>query len=230
MPERAFRPAKRLRRTSAARQLEIVAAVLELARDRGPDAITTHAIADRVGVTQGAVFRHFPDKEAIWLAVFAWVGAELERVVGTAVDDAASPLANLERIFVAHVGLVASNPGLPRMLFHELQTPGGSRVRDAVRTIVTAYRRRLTRLFDLAKAAGEVSANLDTALAPVLFIGAVQGLVIDAALGATAAHLARRSRPAFALLRDGWCVRDSRAAGATRGALRTLPPAPRATR
>ena len=66
------------------RRREIVAAVLELARERGPDSITTQAIADRIGVTQGALFRHFPDKEAIWLAVFAWVRESL----GAVLDDA----------------------------------------------------------------------------------------------------------------------------------------------
>ena len=52
---------------------DIVATVVELARDCGPDAITTQAIADRRGLTHGAVFRHFPDKQAIWTAVFDWV-------------------------------------------------------------------------------------------------------------------------------------------------------------
>ena len=54
---------------------------LVLARERGPDAITTQAIADRIGVTQGAIFRHFPDKEAIWMAVFAWVRESLGTVL-----------------------------------------------------------------------------------------------------------------------------------------------------
>ena len=70
--------APRHRLTTDQRQQEIVAVVLALARARGPDAITTQAIADRMGLTQGAVFRHFPDKEAIWLAVFAWVRESLE--------------------------------------------------------------------------------------------------------------------------------------------------------
>ncbi|HEX6974797.1 MAG TPA: helix-turn-helix domain-containing protein, partial [Vicinamibacterales bacterium] len=60
--------APRHRLTTDQRQREIVATVLALARERGPDAITTQAIAQRMGLTQGAVFRHFPDKEAIWLA------------------------------------------------------------------------------------------------------------------------------------------------------------------
>jgi AcrR family transcriptional regulator len=185
------------------RQAEIVAAVLELARDRGPDAITTQAIAERIGVTQGAVFRHFPDKDAIWLAVFAWVRAALLGLFETALDEAASPLANLERVFHAHVALVAENPGLPRVLFHELRSTGDSKVRPAVRSMIGDYRQRLAQLFDAARASGELPRALDPALATVLFIGAVQGLVIQAAL-VGGGGLAKNAATMFALLRDGY--------------------------
>jgi len=202
--ERNFaKPKRRMRLSSGERQEEIVAAVLALARERGPDAITTQAIAERIGVTQGAVFRHFPDKDAIWLAVFAWVRAALLRLFETALDEAASPLANLERVFHAHVALVAENPGLPRVLFHELRSTGDSKVRPAVTSMLGEYGQRLAKLFDQAKASGEVPTDLDPALASVLFIGAVQGLVIQAAV-AGEAKLAGSAGPMFALLRHGF--------------------------
>jgi len=193
--------AKRL--SSGERRLEIVQAVLDLAGERGPDAITTQAIAERIGVTQGALFRHFRDKDAMWVAVFEWVRAALGAAVDAAIDDARSPLANLERVFVAHVGLVAEHPGVPRALYHELQTVN-SPVRGAVRAMVRDYRQRLLRIFEQAKATGELPPDLDAALASVLFIGAVQGLVIQAALAGGEAGLARSARPMFALLLGGY--------------------------
>jgi AcrR family transcriptional regulator len=202
------RPAStRSRRLSSDdRQREIVAAVLALARERGPDAITTHAIAARMGVTQGAIFRHFPDKAAIWLAVFAWVRNGLDEALGAALAraDAHSPLAQLEAAFRAHVAFVAQHPGVARVLFHELQYPGGSPVRAEVQRMIARYRARLGRLFRAASAAGELPLDLDAALASVLFIGAVQGLVIDAALAGNDAAMSRRAAPTFRLLLDGY--------------------------
>jgi TetR/AcrR family transcriptional regulator len=186
------------------RQREIVGAVLALARERGPDAITTQAIADRIGVTQGALFRHFPDKEAIWLAVFAWVRESLGVVFATAVEKPKSPLAKIEAAFLAHVAFIAANPGVPRVMFHELQYPGDSPVRTEVRAMITAYRKRLGLLFAQAKAAGELPPNLDTALAPILFIGAVQGLVIHASLAGDETGMMKRARQLFPLLLHGY--------------------------
>src|SRR4029079_9258432 len=110
---------------------------------------------ERIGVTQGALFRHFPDKDAMWVAVFEWVRAALGAAVDAAIDDGRSPLANLERVFVAHVGLVAEHPGVPRALYHQLQTVN-SPARGAVPAMVRDYRQRLLRIFEQAKAAGEL--------------------------------------------------------------------------
>jgi AcrR family transcriptional regulator len=195
---------RRQRLSGEQRQREIVSTVLELARDHGPDAITTHAIAERMGVTQGALFRHFPDKQAIWLAVFAWVREALGARLDEAMRDARSPLAALARAFEAHVTFVAEHPGVPRILFHELQYPAQSAVRTEVRAMVLGYRKRLKALFVEARARREVSASLDLDLAPVLFIGAVQGLVIQAALNGNDRAAARRARAAFALLLEGF--------------------------
>jgi TetR/AcrR family transcriptional regulator len=190
------------------RQREIVAAVLSLAREHGPDAITTQAVADRVGVTQGAIFRHFPDKQAIWLAVFRWVRAALRTVFESALAKGGSPLAQIEHAFTGHVEFIAANPGVPRVMFHELQYPGDSPVRAEVRAMISGYRSGLAGLFAQAKAAGELPRKLDADLATMLYIGTIQSLVIQASLSGDEASMTRRSRRAFALLRDGYRGRN----------------------
>lgn len=196
--------ATRQRLTTDARQREIVATVLALACERGPDAITTQAIADRMGVTQGAVFRHFPDKESIWIAVIAWVRESLEAAFAKALRKGDTPLERIEQALLAHVALIAANPGVPRIVFHELQYPGDSRVRTGVREMISDYRRRLVRLFAQAKAAGELPADLDAALASVLFIGTVQGLVIQASLAGDEAAMVKRARKLWRILLHGY--------------------------
>jgi AcrR family transcriptional regulator len=142
----------------------------------------------------------------------------------------AARAAGMERAFRAHVGLVAKHPGVPRALYHELQMAGDSRVRAAVRAMVGDYRRRLMRLFEQAKGRGELPRDLDAALATVLLIGAVQGLVIQAALAGGGVTLDKRAQPMFALLLDGYRGGRGRPRRATRAAPRTSPAVPRATR
>ncbi|MFZ1682105.1 MAG: helix-turn-helix domain-containing protein, partial [Rhizobiaceae bacterium] len=60
---------KRTRLPAEARKAEIVLAALRLVDEAGPDALTTEKIAVAIGLTQPALFRHFPRKELIWTAV-----------------------------------------------------------------------------------------------------------------------------------------------------------------
>jgi AcrR family transcriptional regulator len=182
-----------------------VQAVLTLAAQRDPGAITTVAIAEQVGVTHGALFRHFADKEAIWAAVFDWVSGALGKVVGQAFAEGRDPLETLQRVFVAHVGFVEAHPGVPRILFHELQRAGDSPGRARLRELVLEYRRRLAGLFEAAKKARQVDAMLDAEAAAVLFIGTVQGIVLHTALFARAGSMQAHARRILPLLLYGFC-------------------------
>lgn len=194
---------RRQRLSGDERRQETVAAVIDLARDHGPDSITTQAIADRIGVSHGALFRYFPDKAAIWTAVIEWVRGRLGRVIDGAIDAGGAPLAVIERLFHAHVDFVASHPGVPRILFHELQRPADSPFRKVARLIVGTYRQRLCALFAQAKQANQLPASLDEQAAAALFIGTVQGLVVQSSLFPGETDMREAARRIFPLLLDG---------------------------
>ena len=193
----------RKRLSAEERRRDVVAAVVELAREHGPEGITTQAIADRIGVTQGALFRHFPDKAAMWTAVFDWVREELGSVVDAAFAAGGEPLAILERVFHAHVAFVARHPGVPRILFHELQRPAESDLHERVRRMVAGYRQRLCGLLNDARQCGQLAADLDEEAAAVLFIGTVQGLVVQSTLFRSEEGMQSAARRIFPLLIDG---------------------------
>ena len=74
-----------------------VETVLALAAEQNPSEITTAAISARMNLTQGALFRHFPTKEALWTAVMEWVAERLMQRIERAVTEAPGPLAALRR-------------------------------------------------------------------------------------------------------------------------------------
>ncbi|MCX8087198.1 MAG: TetR/AcrR family transcriptional regulator [Rhodocyclaceae bacterium] len=194
----------RQRHSTEERREETIEAVIDLASERGPDGITTQAIAMRIGVTHGALFRHFPDKLSIWRAVFEWLGSRLGRIADMATAAGGSPLIVLERLFHAQVDFVAQHPGVPRILFHELQRPAGSPLQALARNIVGGYRERVKLLIARAKAAGELPHELDEDAAAVLFIGMIQGLVVQSTLFSGALDMRETARRVFPLLLDGY--------------------------
>lgn len=185
------------------RQAEMVQAVLTLTEQQGVETITTTDIAKRVGLSQGAVFRHFPNKQSIWLAAIDWVQQALLAAIDAAAESKSQPLERLQAMFEAHVDFVARHPGVPRLLFHELQQPGDSLVKKSVRTLLAAYRRRLVGLLDEAQRAGQAQAGLDTDAAATLFIGMIQGLVMQTLLMGNTKAMRKIAGGLFAIYLDG---------------------------
>ncbi|MBN9459852.1 MAG: TetR family transcriptional regulator [Burkholderiales bacterium] len=185
------------------RRAVTVETVIGLAAEQNPSEITTAAIATRMGLTQGALFRHFPTKDAIWQAVMEWVAERLFARIERAAAGAATPLAALEAIFQAHVEFIAAHPGVPRMLFGELQRAEGSAARRMVQALLVRYRARVVELIAQGQAQGEIAAEIDPAPAATLFIGAVQGLVMQSMLAGDVKRMRRDAPGAFAIFRRG---------------------------
>ena len=185
------------------RRAQTVAAFVELAAGQNPGDITTTAIARHMGVTQGALFKHFPTKDAILQAVMEWVSERILARVDTAAHGAPSPLAAIEAIFLAHAEFVAEHPGVPRMLFGELQRAGMTPPKQLVQTLLHRYRERLVQHFEAGKAAGELPATLDVDAAITLFLGTLQGLVMQALFANDVRRIRRDAPRVFAIYRRG---------------------------
>jgi len=185
------------------RRAATVEAVIELAAQQNPSDITTTAIADHMGLTQGALFRHFPTKDAIVEATMSWVSERLLASVDKAAERAPSPAAALQAMFMAHVDFVARHPGVPRMLFGELQRAGDTLPKRMVRTLIQKYSTRLHRQLEAGRLQGEFDHSLDVDAASTLFIGTIQGLVMQSLLAGSTTRIRRDAPRAFAIYRRG---------------------------
>ncbi len=185
------------------RRAATVQAVVDLAAEQNPAEITTTAIADRMGLTQGALFRHFPNKDAILEATMSWVSERLLARVDKAAEGAATPAAALEAMFMTHIDFVARHPGVPRMLFGELQRPGETLPKRMVQTLIRQYEQRLRRLMEAGKTQGELHAELNVDAAAVLFIGTIQGLVMQSLLAGKVSRIRRDAPAVYVIYRRG---------------------------
>ncbi len=185
------------------RRAVTIKAVVELAAKQNPSEITTTAIARHMGVTQGALFKHFPTKDAILQAVMEWAAERLLARLDKAVETATTPLGKLEAMFMAHVAFVVEHPGVPRMLFGDLQRAEPTAAKRMAQTLLRRYGERLQRLLEEGKAAGELAAALDTEAAATLFIGMLQGLVMQSMLAGDVELIRRDAPRVFALYRSG---------------------------
>jgi len=190
----------RPRRSGESRQQQIVETVLDLVAEHGADGVSVQAIADRIGLSQPAVFRHFPSKEAIWVAVMSWLEEQLAAIhQGAGASFAESPLTILKHMFTQHVCMVERHPALAKIIFSDhlrLQFPS---LQTRFAGIHSAYERRIVTLLQRAKIQALVPASLPTDDAATLFLCMIQGLGFQFAIARRPMQLRHEADQVFAL-------------------------------
>jgi len=106
-------------------------------------------------------------------------------------------------MFMSHVEFVVEHPGVPRMMFGELQRADSTPAKRMVQTLIQRYGQRLNRLLERGKACGELSPDLDSEAAATLFIGTIQGLVMQAMLAGEVERMRRDAPRVFAIYARG---------------------------
>ena len=105
-----------LRRTSEVRQVELTDAALHIIATQGIAALSTRSLAQQVGLSSGAIFRHFPSIEAVLEAVVARVEAVLESTLPAATLP---PAERLQRFVEGRSTAVGSQLGILRLVVSE---------------------------------------------------------------------------------------------------------------
>jgi len=89
------------------------------------------------------------------------------------------------------------------MLFGELQRAEDTQAKQMVRTLLASYSERLVTLIDSGKTVGELVPEVDTVAAATLFIGTIQGLVMQSLLAGKPQSMLSQAAGVFAIYRRG---------------------------
>jgi len=167
--------AKQYERTEV-RQEQIADAALAILSESGLRRFTTQAIAERVGIADGTIFRHFKNKEEIVLAAMD----RLEGLMFAESDiEGADPLVRLEAFFRKRARLLGGDTPMFRLMFSEqfLHAAG-----DLARTKLRGWR---TRNLDIVRNCfEELAADGRTphGLTPDALVPVLQGILLTFSL------------------------------------------------
>jgi len=142
------------------RKQEIVEATLALAAEQGLKNLTTQAIAERVGIAQPTIFRHFNSRDAIFGAVIGWVAENLFYVLEQLEHDPAPPDERLRRLLQRQLAFIGKRRGIPRVVFSDRLQVESPALKAAVREIYQRLLGRIARLLEEGRVCGCFRADL----------------------------------------------------------------------
>jgi len=112
-------PRERNRRGQGGRlRADIVTAAADLLDDAGTEqAVTLRAVARRVGIAAPSIYAHFPDRQAILLAVVQDAFAELAQSLRATTTTEADAVTRLRAACMAYLNFAATHPQRYRVMF-----------------------------------------------------------------------------------------------------------------
>jgi len=173
-----------MRKPADLRKAEIVAKVIDLADRIGPDRVTTGAVAKAVGVTQAALFRHFPTKADMWGATADHVAETLSAAWTEALARTDDPVLGLESLIATQLDRIAATPALPVLLFSRELNVENADLRAAFRKLLAAFHGHIVRTAAAAQESGQIRRDIPASDIAVLLSSLVQGVAIRWSLGA----------------------------------------------
>ncbi len=160
------------------RKAEILDVALTLAFEGGPNRVTTVAIAERLGVTQPAIYRHFRSKADLWAAITERLGAEVSANISQAESTNGTPEQRLRSLILGHLFLISRTPALPEIMLARDPNSEDAVVRVAMQSRMAEFQRVLVNTCAAAQGAGELDIDIDVRDMAALIMGVLQSLVL----------------------------------------------------
>ena len=191
------------RQSTLVRQHQIIEAVRGLITTKGMESVTIDAIAEEVGLTEGAIYRHFTSKHQILSLLIDDIEENLVNTLRNATVEGASALKNLERILEAHLSDVEGHRAASFIVITEAMGFDGTGLSPRVSLMLTHYLDFIRGVLENGIQEGSVRADVGVDAAATAFLGLVQSTATLWALNGYSSPLAERRAQMWDLYKRG---------------------------
>jgi len=174
------------------RQREIISAARKLIVKYGSEHVTVRRMAKEIGVSEGAIYRHFKSKKD----VLSFLVDDIENTLIADINENYVPQANtletLEKIIQGHISAVEQRRGVTFQVIAEIISLGEKKLNNKAYNVISRYTERIKELLSEGVASGVIKQDIDVEAAATLFFGMTQGLVNTWALSNYSFNLEER--------------------------------------
>lgn len=167
---------KLVRRKKIDRRSQILQVVLEMLKEEDYKAVSMARLAEKVGVSEAALYRNFRNKSAIFSAVVDFIEATLLDLFGRIRDDqTTSPLVHVQQMVNVLLDFVDANPGLGRILLCQDQLLEDLKLRRRMIELLETLETRIRLEYRSAMEAGLLPMHFNENARASMVIAFVEG-------------------------------------------------------
>jgi AcrR family transcriptional regulator len=174
------------------RRDQIMRAALRIIAGKGVSSLTTAALAREVGMSEANLYRHFRNKDEIYMATIGQVREMIQQNLKKVLAGSKDPVTILKRFFALQVKLMEENGGIIRLMFSE-ELHVHQHLRETILDTMYTVSVKLASLLREGQKAGAVRMDIDPVTTVLMFIATIQGLAFRWSLGGFSFSLGREA-------------------------------------
>ncbi len=159
------------RESTEVRQEQIKKAVLEILASEGLHRLSTRNLASRVGISEGALFRHFKSKRDILLGIMSDVRQGLVEPLRSIALSNRPAAQRLDDFLCHHVTFLLENRGITILLFSEAAHLNDQQLKTALHQILSEQKQFISKIVQDGIVEGEWDSQLRVENVASLYMG-----------------------------------------------------------
>ncbi len=137
--------------------------------------ITTAALARAVGVSEAALYRHFPSKAKIYEGLIEFIEDSVFGLINRILADERRAVPRCEKVLLVLLGFSDRNPGISRILMGDALTGETDRLRARIGQFYDRVETQFRQIIREGQATGELTAEQDAVPLANLLLALAEG-------------------------------------------------------
>ena len=168
---------ERVEATAVHRKQQILEALAGMLEDAPDTRITTAKLAMAVGVSEAALYRHFPSKAKMFGALIAFAEDALFTRIGRLAEDHSGALTQCQGFLRLYIDFCERNPGITRLLTGRALTGESHKLHQQVAQLYKRLETQLRQTLREAELREQLRTQIPVATAANLLMAAAEGRV-----------------------------------------------------
>lgn len=161
----------------ASRRQQILESLAHMLEASPGARITTAALAREVGVSEAALYRHFPSKSKMFEGLIEFIEDTIFTRISMILSDEPTALSRCEKILLLLLTFTERNPGITRLLTGDALTGETERLRQRVAQLFERVETQLKQVLREAELREGLRPNLPLSAAANMLMAAADGRI-----------------------------------------------------
>jgi len=159
------------------RQLDIMQTLAKMLEKKGPVKITTSLLAKECGITEAAIYRHFPSKRKIYSGLVDFCEESLFSLISNIKSSEDDPLLKVSKVIIMIINFSERNPGMARILTREAFSSSEASLDERIKQIFSKIEIQIKQLLQEYEQKTKRKLALTTATIANLLLALAEGLI-----------------------------------------------------